>query len=380
MARRDRRATPAYPYAIEREYVGSLRDYVRRLYAAATPTIIRASGLRRDNESDLPNPWGAMEGRIELVFGGVAFDPRETEKVGEQLDVFSQRQHARLMNVVPAIDPFRSEPWLEPVMSAWSKANASLITTIPQRALGDVERAVTEAWRRGLSTRGLSALLEERFGVTARRAELIARDQVGKLNGQLNGVRQAAAGIERYRWRTARDPRVRQEHAEREGDVFSWAEPPPGGHPGQPINCRCSPEPVIDDLAEDVGTEEHAERVRGTVADAIGGLLEGVDVDPAPILRTIPSVADIIAAVGTAATAAPAPRRSARGERRVRTGRRSRQPRAPRTTIANLSPPPVGMKWVQPPAAGAALALVPLSDTETGADVWVAGEARPSIR
>jgi len=42
-----------------------------------------------------------------------------------------------------------------------------------------------------------------------------------------------------YVWRTKGDDRVRSTHAAREGEVFSWSEPPEGGHPGEDYNCRC---------------------------------------------------------------------------------------------------------------------------------------------
>ncbi len=34
-----------------------------------------------------------------------------------------------------------------------------------------------------------------------------------------------------YIWRTRRDSKVRSSHAEREGQIFSWDDPPEGGHP-----------------------------------------------------------------------------------------------------------------------------------------------------
>jgi hypothetical protein len=43
----------------------------------------------------------------------------------------------------------------------------------------------------------------------------------------------------RYIWRTVGDGKVRSSHAEREGEVFSWDNPPDGGHPGEAPNCRC---------------------------------------------------------------------------------------------------------------------------------------------
>ena len=40
------------------------------------------------------------------------------------------------------------------------------------------------------------------------------------------------------------DGKVRGAHAEREGQVFTWIDPPDGGHPGEDYNCRCWAEPV----------------------------------------------------------------------------------------------------------------------------------------
>lgn len=42
-----------------------------------------------------------------------------------------------------------------------------------------------------------------------------------------------------YIWRTKGDDKVRSSHAARDGKVFSWGNPPEGGHPGKDFGCRC---------------------------------------------------------------------------------------------------------------------------------------------
>ena len=37
-----------------------------------------------------------------------------------------------------------------------------------------------------------------------------------------------------------------RDHWQREGQAFRWDQPPDDGHPGQPIHCRCTAEPIID--------------------------------------------------------------------------------------------------------------------------------------
>jgi hypothetical protein len=46
-----------------------------------------------------------------------------------------------------------------------------------------------------------------------------------------------------YIWRTAGDKNVRPEHAENEGKIFAWSNPPKTGHPGADYGCRCQAEP-----------------------------------------------------------------------------------------------------------------------------------------
>jgi len=48
--------------------------------------------------------------------------------------------------------------------------------------------------------------------------------------------------ILQYIWRTRDDSKTRRSHRIREGAVFSWENPPPGGHPGEDFNCRCRAE------------------------------------------------------------------------------------------------------------------------------------------
>ena len=77
-------------------------------------------------------------------------------------------------------------------------------------------------------------------------ANLIARDQISKLNGQLNKVRQTSAGITKFVWRTQKDDRVRPRHRQLHGKEFGWEEGADGTIPGEPINCRCWGQAVID--------------------------------------------------------------------------------------------------------------------------------------
>lgn len=137
------------------------------------------------------------------------------------------------------------------LLEEFAGENIALAKTIPSRYFDDAKKEILSGVRAGETTREIGDRLARRFDVATSSAKLIANDQVGKLYSSLNKMRQTGIGVTRYRWRTQLDARVRDEHAAREGKTFDWSDPPPDGHPGEPINCRCFAEPVLEDILED---------------------------------------------------------------------------------------------------------------------------------
>jgi len=135
-------------------------------------------------------------------------------------------------------------------------ANVALINSIPQQYLDRVEQAVMASLQAGTLNATLADELTKIEGVTQNRARLIARDQLGKINSRLSQVRQQALGITHYTWSTSLDERVRKKHDNREGDMIAWDNPPPDGHPGQPIQCRCTAIPYTAHLTGGLSVEE----------------------------------------------------------------------------------------------------------------------------
>lgn len=144
---------------------------------------------------------------------------------------------------VLGVDAYRAEPWLAEMQKIWVAENTRLIKSIPADELSDMEGIIRRGVLNGSSADTIKKQIQERYGVTERRAKLIAVDQVGKANSALTKQRQADAGIDGYIWRGVLDSRERQLHIDREGKRFKWSSPPSDGHPGQPIRCRCYAEP-----------------------------------------------------------------------------------------------------------------------------------------
>ena len=150
-----------------------------------------------------------------------------------------------------------SEDETEKLFRSFVDNNVQKITSVSGGALDEMRELVSHGFRSGMPTNKLSKQIEKRFGVAKSRAKLIARDQVGKLQGELNRVRQKEVGVHEYIWRTSQDERVRDSHAALDGQKFSWNQPPSVGHPGEDYQCRCYAEPVL----ETVGTPDEPEAV-----------------------------------------------------------------------------------------------------------------------
>ena len=114
----------------------------------------------------------------------------------------------------------------------------ALIESIPEEESVKLRKILTQSLIKNEPIKTIEAKLVKAFNVTEGRARLIARDQVLKLNGVTNRVKQEAIGVTKYKWRTVRDDRVRSRHKSLNGRIFSWNDPPrinergEHGHPG----------------------------------------------------------------------------------------------------------------------------------------------------
>ncbi len=124
------------------------------------------------------------------------------------------------------------------------------IVSIPASHYDRIEEIVTNGIRRGTRPETTLKQLAKLDGITKRRAEVIARDQIVTHNGRMTEIRHGKLGITHYFWKTVGDQRVRKLHRLREGKRFAYDNPPNAvkidGHPGiGGIQCRCWPSPDL---------------------------------------------------------------------------------------------------------------------------------------
>lgn len=139
-----------------------------------------------------------------------------------------------------------------PVAKGLQEEQVALITSLPLEAGARAQNLAMQAATGGRRADEVAAEIARSGEVTESRATLIARTEVARANSMMTQARSASVGATHYIWRTAEDDAVRESHAEMEGEVVAWDEPPTLSdgdttHAGQIYNCRCYPEPIIGD-------------------------------------------------------------------------------------------------------------------------------------
>ena len=284
-----------YPYNIEREYTRIVRAYMALLneaLAAHLPALRRQmdearAGMRHDAYDEFGELLYNIKDVIMNMFSRVSrsFERQATAfnlegklgRIATQANNWSVSQWRRIVHDTLGInileDYYKGEFFRHELVK-WVDRNVGLIKSVPQETLTDMRNIVEDSWRQGALNKDIARQLEKTYEIKRSKAEFWARDQMAKLNGEINKQQQKDAGVDEYIWSTSRDERVRgnpsgkwsnakYSHYAMEGKRCDWNnstiyynkkkgkwdERDPGWvqkHPKEDYRCRCVAAPVFN--------------------------------------------------------------------------------------------------------------------------------------
>lgn len=211
-------------------------DYARRLRRIAdhVAELVRSTddhaelAVLLQRYADAIEPWARSVARRMVA---------DVDKRNEQTWAELTREMSRSL---------RAELTSAPTGHAYStliEQQVGLIKSLPLEAAQRVQELAMESLLTGARPEEIAARIS---GVTAARANTIARTEVGRASTMLVQVRAQQVGSTEYVWRTARDSNVRLSHRKMEGVTVRWDNPPTidnlTGHAGALPNCRCFPQ------------------------------------------------------------------------------------------------------------------------------------------
>lgn len=140
------------------------------------------------------------------------------------------------------------------IVQAAVAENVELIKSIPSQHFTQIQGDVMRSVQVGRDLGPLALKLEHQYGVTKRRAATIARDQNNKATATIGRARMMQSGITEAIWQhSAGGKTPRPSHVAFSGKRYNIADGAliDGARiwPGELINCRCVPRPVVAGLS-----------------------------------------------------------------------------------------------------------------------------------
>ena len=217
------------PRQFERKYAAELVAFVREIENEIDRLLIERLPQLHDEATRFDSWADDVDEILESVR---LFSARRISEIqaglvlkASELGDWNLRQYKRSIRAVLGVDVLARDANVAEMFSSWVRENVSLIKSIPDQMLTQVEGIAQRGLRSGRSPRDLAKEIRGRFGVTESRARLIARDQIGKLNGQITQKRQTDLGVDTYFWQSSNDERVRPTHDAMEGKLCRWDDP-----------------------------------------------------------------------------------------------------------------------------------------------------------
>lgn len=257
-----------YPHLLENEYGKQLEQYVSQTYKMVLITLreLKQSynlAIRLDSVDDeLQNIIKICELQISIKIKDFI---KKIIKKTKHVNTFNNR--AVKQSLASTIKRGISIPVsksIEESMQFFISDNVRLIKSINSDLLGEVQEIIYNGVRRGVGFTNLANDFGKVFTISKKRAKLIARDQINKLNADLTRHRHLMLGIDNYKWSTAKDERVRTSHEVLEGKICSYIDisvykdklddswnsrkliGATLSHPGQDVLCRCTPLAIVN--------------------------------------------------------------------------------------------------------------------------------------
>ena len=267
----------AYPFGVEKKYSRQLQGFFKPLTEYVENFLNQnMEPLLRGDSKDLHldaipgdtfrNMIYNLENWLSVYMPDISELPEDRNnnvilaalgKTADEAMEFGNKEFAKMLDKGIHVNLPISASWWNDMKSSWAEDNYTLITSNAKNYVSKINTLTEQAIVNGMSPKKLKEeIYKATEGLTQKHCKLIARDQMGKLNGQITQAQMEEIGLDMYIWSTAFDDRVRDSHAAMEGLLCRWDDASvcsyDGGktwvdrpsaavqlHPGQDIQCRC---------------------------------------------------------------------------------------------------------------------------------------------
>ena len=166
-----------------------------------------------------------------------------------QKRVYANARKKKIELITPKLDTFEREE----IARRYTKNLEFWVKDWTAQEIVKMRNAVGKMAIEGKTTLEIADYFEKEFGIAKRKALFLARNENAIATTSYLVVKYQKEGFEYFKWHTTMDGRQRELHAELNGKVFSFSNPPiidtrtqQRGYPADVWNCRCAMSPILD--------------------------------------------------------------------------------------------------------------------------------------
>lgn len=248
-----------FPMNIAYSYRGKMVDHINKMHSTTYSSWMER--IKKQYKQLVDAPEDEIEIILERLRRRYQISEEDARAMAEEVmkrtREFGIHQVDRQIMAVAGVSPNLRYPNKNARIKMIVEENVRLIKSLPERYYDDVSRVIRDGVAKGKGIKTIQSGLRKASNGVINSAKLIARDQVGSVLAEVTRQRFEQADLGRYTWSSIGDARVRDNHAEWDGQIFTWKEGSPDGtHPGQEINCRCIAQVVEEDVTAIYGEGE----------------------------------------------------------------------------------------------------------------------------
>jgi SPP1 gp7 family putative phage head morphogenesis protein len=236
---------PKTSKALEREYYKSLLKIVVSIDKIFNKTVMPVVGQKRVQKQIVDSEYSVLTS-LDQAFKEFERKVRLAIPV-EKIKVLSKTTTNKVVKTnrtiwVKKLDSFGLD--IAKKMS-FPNEQEKLIKNLRDDYVDSLNTILFSSYQKGIPIQQLADDIENQFGISQRKAKLIARNETKNTNTQLNNKQAKSLGFETGTWLTSEDERVRSIHAKhsnKEYEIGVGLDDGKGGEeePGDAINCRCT--------------------------------------------------------------------------------------------------------------------------------------------
>lgn len=189
-----------------------------------------------------------IQTNLNIIVDNMVFN-EQVETILDDVGNEVKKNVKHLNVIVPELTEFQKQE----ISKTYTENMQFFVKDWTQERIVKMREKVQEAALQGYRPDIVQKMLENEYGIGARKAKFLAQNETCIMLASYKKAKYVEMGFDQFIWRTIMDGKERELHKELNGTTWYYDDPPvidertgERGLPGQTYNCRCEAQPFRD--------------------------------------------------------------------------------------------------------------------------------------